>query len=92
MLETLSPSVLDDARRVIVSPTLQVADHPDIFAAGDITNFQEQKQLMKTEWHAEVIVQNIVNLIKGNGAQKQYKTKMEAIFITNGKVRKCCFR
>ena len=77
---------------MIVSQTLQVAGHPDIFAAGDITNIQEQKQLMKTEWHAEVIVENIISLIKGSGAQKLYKTKMEAIAVTNGKVRNRHFR
>lgn len=86
LFSDLSPSLVDENGRVLVQPTLQVVGHSNIFAAGDITNVKEQKQLMKAQAHAEVVVANIISLIKGQTALKEYKTKMEGIFVTNGKV------
>ena len=87
LVSDLDPSLVDENSRVIVQPTLQVKGQTNIFAAGDITNWPEQKQMMKAQAHAGVIAANIISLIQGQKPSKEYKTKMEGIFVTNGAVR-----
>ena len=70
-----------------IRPTMQLSDHPDIFAAGDIISYNEQKQLAKVGGHAATIVANILSLVEGKEPKKAYSGMFEGIFITNGKVR-----
>lgn len=71
-----------------VQPTLQLPNHPHIFAAGDIIEWLEEKQAMKAMAHAPLIVQNIVTVLNSNGqpSLKPYKTGTEMIVLTNGAV------
>jgi NADH dehydrogenase FAD-containing subunit len=72
-----------------VKPTLQLADHPRIFAAGDIIDWNEQKQAAKVDAHAGVVTANVLSIIGGKDATTQYKGSSELIVVTNGKVRPC---
>lgn len=84
-MNSLGGDVLDKEDRVKVLQTLQVEGHPDIFAAGDILSFKEQKQLAKVAGHVATIVPNILALLKGNDPVDLYKGTFELIGITNGK-------
>lgn len=57
-----------------------------MFVVGDIMAFDEQKQLAKTTGHVGIVVANILSLLSGKPAKKQYTGTFEGIFITNGKV------
>ena len=88
LIATLGKGVLNEKNLCVkILPTLQLPSNPDIFAAGDIIDFPEQKQATKVEGHAKVIVANILSLMSGAPATKEYKGMFEAIVITNGKVR-----
>ncbi|KAF8189787.1 FAD/NAD(P)-binding domain-containing protein [Mycena galopus ATCC 62051] len=69
---------------VKVKPTLQLLNHPNIFAAGDIVEWKEQKQAIKAGAHAKIVTQNVLNSINGK-ALKSYSTAFEAVVLTNGK-------
>ena len=86
-LRSLGDGVLDERGCVKVRPTLQLVDHPDIFAAGDIIAVNEQKQLAKVTGHAGVIVANLLSIVGGKEPKTTYQTSFEAIVITDGKVR-----
>jgi hypothetical protein len=60
-----------------------------VFAAGDIIEWPEQKQIAKTGTQADIIQPNLLNVLTG-GHQKMklYKGGFEGIFVTIGKV---CF-
>ncbi|KAK7036011.1 apoptosis-inducing factor [Favolaschia claudopus] len=83
-INSLNPDALTPAGFVKVKPTLQLHDYPNIFAAGDIVDWNEQKQAIKAQDHAKIVAKNIVNHFNG-APLKTYKTAFEAIFLTNGK-------
>lgn len=86
-IATLGSDTLTDRGYVRVKPTLQLASHSDIYAAGDIIDWAEQKQAAKTHAHAAVITANILSNLSGEKPAKEYKGSTELIIITNGKVR-----
>ena len=88
-ISTLGPDVLTDRGTVRVNPTLQLVSHPDIYAAGDVIDWAEQKQAAKAGAHAAVIIANILSVVAGKTPVAQYKGSLEFIVITNGKVRLC---
>ncbi|KAJ7070851.1 FAD/NAD(P)-binding domain-containing protein [Mycena amicta] len=83
--KSLGSSVLDERGQVKVQPTLQLLDHPNIFAVGDVINYVEQKQVMKAMAHAGIVAANIISLLSGSSALKPYKGSTEIILVTNGK-------
>lgn len=89
-LQSLGKDVLDERGYVTIKPTLQLSNYPDIFAAGDIIAFEEQKQMAKVGGHAAVLIANILSLIEGKEPKKNYTGTFEGIFITNGKVSHRC--
>lgn len=83
---SLGSTALTRAGNVKVRPTLQLQDYDDIFAAGDIIDWNEQKQAAKTTAHAAVVSPNVLSYLQGKPVSKVYKGSMELIVITNGKV------
>ena len=51
---------------------LQLEGFPNIFAAGDITYFKEEKLSERALKQAEVVVENILNLAKGMLPRSKY--------------------
>jgi len=75
---------LSERGLIRVRPTLQLADHNDIFAAGDVIEWKEQKQAAKSSVHGLLVGANIQAYLTG-GKLKNYKGSTEMIVLTNGK-------
>jgi len=86
-IASLGSEVLDPRRLVRVEPTFEVVDHPGVFAVGDITDCNEQKQAQKYPNHVEVVAPNIVNFLEGRPQTKTYKGSTEIILIPLGRNR-----
>ncbi|KAH7927289.1 FAD/NAD(P)-binding domain-containing protein [Leucogyrophana mollusca] len=84
-INSLGSDSLNGRGYVKVKPTLQLLAHPDIFAAGDIIEWKEQKQAAKTHGHASVVVANVLAYLSGKPVTKPYKGSFEMMVITNGK-------
>jgi len=84
--------VLNERRQIKVKPTLQLQSYPSVFAAGDVIEWDEQKQVAKYAKHAEIVVANVLSLVHGLTPVKEYKGSPEVLIISNGKVRARQFR
>jgi len=84
---SLGSDALTKKELVRIKPTMQLADYPNIFAVGDVTDIAEQKQVGKYPGHASIVAPNIVSLVNGAEVTKEYKKSPEFIFITLGKRR-----
>uniref|UniRef100_A0A0W0FF03 FAD/NAD(P)-binding domain-containing protein n=1 Tax=Moniliophthora roreri TaxID=221103 RepID=A0A0W0FF03_MONRR len=82
---TCGPDTLTSRGFVKVKPTLQLPQHPNIFAAGDIIDWNEQKQAAKIKAHVSVVLKNITSYLSGKTITNKYKGSTELIIITNGK-------
>lgn len=82
----LPADFLNQANYVKVRPTLQTAAHDDIFAAGDIIDWAEQKQAAKNAGHAAVVAKNVKAVLEGRKPTAVYKGSYEIILVTVGKV------
>lgn len=85
-IATLGPDVLDQRRLVRVKPTFEVVGHPGVFAVGDITDWNEQKQGMKYPLHAEICAPNVLSFLDGRPQTRTYKGSTEIILIPLGRV------
>ncbi|MBQ7515825.1 MAG: NAD(P)/FAD-dependent oxidoreductase, partial [Schwartzia sp.] len=70
----------DRAGRVVVTPTLQIREYPDIFAIGDCANFMQDGRPLATvapvaTQQAVVCVENIKTLIGGGSNLKNFVYK-----------------
>ncbi|KZT11929.1 uncharacterized protein LAESUDRAFT_746717 [Laetiporus sulphureus 93-53] len=86
-IASLGADVLDERGLMRVEPTFEVVDHPGVFAIGDITDCNEQKQAQKYPVHVAVAAPNIVSYLEGRPLTKPYKGSMEIILIPIGKNR-----
>lgn len=85
-LSSLSEGFTSPAGHVKVKPTLQLKYHPRIFAAGDIIDWDEQKQAVKYTAHAKVVAANVIAVLKEKQPNALYKGCYERTVIANGKV------
>lgn len=60
---------------------------PGVFAAGDILDWKEVKQIGKYGGHISTVTSNIKVFLDGKPSTAVYKSMFEAIVLTNGKVR-----
>lgn len=74
-----------DKKGIKVNKYLQVEGFSNIFAAGDITNINEEKTAQNAEKHADVIAKNIVALEINHGLE-EYKSKPRPMVISLGKL------
>lgn len=70
-----------------VESSLQVVGMPGVFAAGDITDWKEVKQVAKYAGHVSTISANIKEFLTGKPSTAVYKSMFEGLAVTNGKVR-----
>ncbi|KAG6827503.1 hypothetical protein H0H92_011523 [Tricholoma furcatifolium] len=82
--EALGPASLSSTGLIKVRPTLQLADHDNIFAAGDVIDWKEQKQSAKAAPHGVLVAANVLAFLNKKPL-KPYKGAIEMIVITNGK-------
>ena len=92
MSASIGAAALSERGLIQVRPTLQLQDYKNIFAGGDVIEWNEQKQAAKAGIHGRLIGNNILALLNGSKL-KDYKGGMEMIVATNGKVSlyRCCF-
>lgn len=75
---------LDNRGNIIVNDQLQVRNHQNIFAGGDITNILEEKLAQTAQRHADLIIKNIRNLDEGRPLAK-YRSASRPMVISIGK-------
>lgn len=79
--------MLSASKHVRVLPTLQLPNHSNIFALGDIIDWQEQRQAAKIPAHVGVVTKNVLSLLRDRAATAEYKGSPEITVITLGPVR-----
>ncbi|KDQ14039.1 hypothetical protein BOTBODRAFT_110675 [Botryobasidium botryosum FD-172 SS1] len=87
-LKSFDPTILAESGGVKVHPTLQVPlanGKTNVFALGDIIEWNEQKMLFKTAAHTAVILPNLLSALNGGKPTKEYKTGAEPIIVTIGR-------
>ncbi len=69
---------------VMVNEFLQVENHRNVFAAGDVTSILEEKIAQTAEKQAKIVINNILN-IESNNSLESYKSKKRPMLISLGK-------
>lgn len=75
---------LNEDGSIRVLPTLQVADHPNAYAVGDITDVRESKRADAARSQARVVVANIVSQIGGEEPEAVYQPRRDWIVLPLG--------
>ncbi|KIO28784.1 hypothetical protein M407DRAFT_229352 [Tulasnella calospora MUT 4182] len=86
-LKSFDPTIVTAEGNIRVLPTLRVPlsnGKANVYAVGDVIDWQEQKQLAKVPYHVAVVVPNILASIQGQKAPKVYGGFMEAILLPAG--------
>ncbi|KIM36348.1 hypothetical protein M413DRAFT_31768 [Hebeloma cylindrosporum] len=84
-VESLGTDVLTSSGYIKVQLTLQLPNHPRVFAGGDAMDWVEQKQAGKAPAHAAVIANNVLSVLGSKKSPIPYKGSMEMVVLTNGK-------
>ncbi|KAG9021854.1 hypothetical protein FS837_006925 [Tulasnella sp. UAMH 9824] len=87
-LTSFDSTIITPEGNIRVLPSLRVplsSGKTNVYAAGDVIDWDEQKQLAKVPGHAGVVVANILASIQGKPASKTYKgPPMEVILLPAG--------
>jgi hypothetical protein len=83
--------VLNSRGQIRIRPTFQLESYSNVYAIGDVTNWEEQKQAAKAPKHAQIAAANILAQLSGKEPKTTYSGQPELIIITNGKVSCCSF-
>lgn len=76
LLASVSPSSIAPNRKVLVKPSLQIADDafPNVFAAGDVAATDSRNPNARSAMmQAAVVAENILLLLAGKAASKVYR-------------------
>ncbi|KAH9891866.1 FAD/NAD-P-binding domain-containing protein [Cubamyces lactineus] len=84
-ISSLGEDVLTRRGTVRVNKHLEVPGHPGVFAAGDIIEWNEQKQAAKASTHATVVAANVASFLERRPYQKIYNGSYELILIPLGR-------
>lgn len=84
-ITSLGADVVTAQGTVRVNEFLEVPGHSGVFAAGDIIDWEEQKQAAKAGAHAGVVVANVTAFLQGQPLKKAYKGSPEMIMVPLGK-------
>lgn len=84
--------MLNSRGQIKIRPTFQLESYSNVYAIGDVTNWEEQKQAAKAPKHAQIAAANILAQLSGKEPKKTYSGQPELIIITNGKVSCCPLR
>jgi len=83
-LEKYFKTVLNEKGQIKVNEFLQVGNYKKIFAAGDITDINEEKLAQNAEKQASVIIKNMWNL-ENNKPLAKYNSKPRIMVISLGR-------
>jgi len=78
------PDKVHEKGWILVNDHLQLEGHTNIFSAGDCNSVNEEKTAQNAEFQADVVIENIHNLEKGNPLEK-YSTSPKIMVISLGK-------
>ncbi|KAE9405832.1 FAD/NAD(P)-binding domain-containing protein [Gymnopus androsaceus JB14] len=82
----LPSDLLTSSGYVKILPTFQLPVHPNVFALGDMIDWQEQKMAAKASYfHAPKVAQNILVYLNLSNGSSEYTGSTEGLIITNGK-------
>ncbi|KAJ3493325.1 hypothetical protein NLJ89_g11045 [Agrocybe chaxingu] len=93
-IRTLGSDVLDDGGYIRVRETLQLVDHPRIFAAGNAIDIPEGRHAYKAARQALIVAKNTVALVRGSDDPKtlwQYRGGRNSITLSIGKDGGACY-
>ncbi|KIL66928.1 hypothetical protein M378DRAFT_185911 [Amanita muscaria Koide BX008] len=83
-IKTLGENVLWSNGCVRINPVFQMIYNKRIYAAGDVIEWEEQKQYVKALTHADMIARNVIDTIKREDATHIYRGSKETISLTLG--------
>ncbi|KAK2462569.1 hypothetical protein APHAL10511_005412 [Amanita phalloides] len=87
-ITTLGDNVLwSSSKCVRIDPAFRLFRHKRIFAAGDVIEWEEQKQLIKALNHAEMVAKNVISVARREDPRMIYKGSAEVISLSMGKGR-----
>jgi len=84
-VKSLGSNVVNPRGQIRIENTFQLKSHANIYAIGDVTDWQEQKQAAKAPKHAQIAAANILSQINGSEPKTSYTGQPELIIVTNGK-------
>ncbi|KAH9962986.1 FAD/NAD-P-binding domain-containing protein [Russula dissimulans] len=84
-VKSLGSNVLTPRGHIKVEKTFQLKSYSNIYAIGDVTDWEEQKQAAKAPKHAQIAADNILSQLNGGAPKKTYSGQPEMIVLTNGK-------
>ncbi|KAI0037228.1 FAD/NAD-P-binding domain-containing protein [Vararia minispora EC-137] len=84
---SLGADSLTDKGLVKVTKTLRLPAYTNIFAAGDIIDVQESKQVVPTYFHASVVAANVLAVLNDKEPKREYSKVPISMCVSNGRNR-----